>query len=301
MSANKILKPVLALMLALIFILSEGKPAIAYNADVHYDLTYVLAIEAKYSSADAAKIALCDQGVDEDPLTDADVVSRSPKKFEGIWPVDNPDYLKPLVQNFRYHFVEEKTLSTVWNTQVRESKELCDLGVFLHALQDNFSHRLYLARGEHFIPNRKEFETDKTYAVDYTRDAGYAHTKDNPTMARAMAFNVYRLLVLYRWRQKLDFKDKTLEELEKFIAATYPEIEQRLDLLRWIDADRGKCPYQLDSKNPLISFCPFYVVTTTSVNSTALGQSLPAKKEKVASLEKLGAHLGFYPTPTATH
>lgn len=189
----------------------EERPP-AYNAGVHFDLTYILALKAGFTAADAEKIAKCNQGVDDDQSTVATA--------GGV--------LSKTSVNFRFHFVKKATLSDLWHKKIKTSKNLCNLGVFLHALQDNFSHRDSLDKGHHGV----------SYDPDYT------HT--DTAKARRMAYNTYRILMFYRWYQnkkQLNLggqAQKSVKAMESYIFGEYPKIEQQLDILRWFKVQRTR-------------------------------------------------------------
>jgi len=193
-----------------------------FNADVHYDLTYILAIEAGFSTDEAKVIAKCDQGVDEDETT----VAKAPDVgLEWKWPPVSAS-VKPDSPNFRFHFVQKKQLDDLWNNQIKKGANLCTLGVFLHALQDNFSHRNDLSDGWHGL-------------------TGVDDTSHDLEMSRKMAYNTYRILVLYRWYRhheeiplvgngKGGARSTDVKTWGDYIKISYPLVEQELDLLQWL-------------------------------------------------------------------
>ena len=233
----------------------SGNPR-SYNADVHYDLTYVLALKAGFTPADAEKVAKCDQGVDDDQSTVATASGT----------------LSKTSSNFRYHFVERATLSDLWHKKIKTTSNLCNLGVFLHALQDNFSHRDHLADGHHGL----------SYDPDYTH-------KDS-AKARRMAYNTYRSLLFYRWYQnnrRLQLGGKVITDvkgLESYIFAQYPKVEQELDLLRWLAAERTDKPWVL---------VPVYYPRYVNAAHKTVGVGIPASKG-VESLKAEGAKLEIF-------
>ncbi|NMC00342.1 MAG: hypothetical protein GYA35_08705 [Thermoanaerobaculaceae bacterium] len=112
-------------------------PSGHYGEDVHLDLTEVLAEAAGFSETDARVIGVMDQGVDE--------------KFPaGLWS-DN---------NALYHFTTEERRDELWN-QFEESGSLEDLGTYLHAEQDSFSHAGYNAGIGHLFDGKSPDNTAK--------------------------------------------------------------------------------------------------------------------------------------------
>jgi len=116
-----------------------------YEEDVHKALTEVLAFAAGFSSDNAARIGAVDQGVDDNPNT-------SP--FAGY------DARRD------YHFTTRRRRAALW-TQFVDSADrrdlngaLGDLGTFLHAEQDSFSHEGYNPLFGHLFDGHAP---DKTY------------------------------------------------------------------------------------------------------------------------------------------
>jgi RHS repeat-associated protein len=92
-----------------------------YEIDVHRYLTAVLSRAAGMSPMVASQIARADQGVDDSILT-------SP--FWAPWNLDEN------------HFTTDEVRQQMWQ-QFEQTGSAADLGVFLHAEQDRFSHAGY--------------------------------------------------------------------------------------------------------------------------------------------------------------
>lgn len=254
----------LALVCAFLLLGGVSEPALsatqkrpqAYNADVHYDLTYILAVKAGFSKADAEKVAKCNEGVDDDQSTVATALGTGDSASS----------------NFRFHFVKKETLSDLWHNKIKSGKNLCNLGVFLHAVQDNFSHRDHLKNGHHGL----------SYDPDYTH-------KDT-AKARRMAYNTYRLLIFYRWydsgkKVKLGGQvRKNVSAVEQYVSQEYPKIEQQLDLLRWLKVERTKRPWVLQLYG--------YIRYVNGAHET-MGIKVPESKG-VQSLKSEGAKLEIF-------
>ena len=110
-----------------------------YEIDVHYYLTYYLAKQTGcFSSAEAQQIANADQYVDENPET--------MPGFGGNTPISDP---RPNYQqqqaNIDYHALHagshQPYLNMHWRRATGAGANLGELGVYLHYLQDTFSHR----------------------------------------------------------------------------------------------------------------------------------------------------------------
>jgi RHS repeat-associated protein len=152
--------------------LSRIDPLGLYEADVHHDLTFALAIRVGFSREDAATIANADQGVDDSPQTGpfASVAAR---------------------QDF--HFTTQARRDQM--LQAAEGADSLDEGLFifgqfLHAEQDSYAHQRGLTDrdGEPYGP---EFG----HAMDGTApDKTYLR----PLLALKMAHDTYELLRRYR-------------------------------------------------------------------------------------------------------
>jgi len=106
----------------------DGKdPTGLYEQDVHYALTYALARAAGFSRAMARAVAAADQGLDDDSATSAMHISLSREAIS-------------IRANF--HFTSPERRRAMYNTFSR-SHQPRDLGRYLHARQDAYSHRGY--------------------------------------------------------------------------------------------------------------------------------------------------------------
>ena len=119
-------------------------PTGLYEKDVHDDLTEVLALAAGISAPVAKQIASGDQGVDDNPAT-------SPM---GMSPVGDAVQIRA-----DYHFTSEARRSELYS-DFKKSGKPGDLGVYLHAKQDSYSHAGYGARFGHLFAGHAP---DKTF------------------------------------------------------------------------------------------------------------------------------------------
>jgi hypothetical protein len=109
-----------------------------YEIDVHRYLTAALSRAAGFSPAVATEIAKANQGVD-------DSIWTSP--FLAPWNLDEN------------HFTAPKIRDEMWR-QFERTGSLSDLGVFLHAHQDSYSHAGYRPIPGHLFDGHAP---DKTY------------------------------------------------------------------------------------------------------------------------------------------
>lgn len=92
-----------------------------YDRDVHYDLTKGIGQQVGMCAANAAKVASADQGMDDDIWT-------SPMPPENVKARE------------LYHFTTRDRLGDL-RRQAFDSGSLYAMGVYLHALQDSYSHQ----------------------------------------------------------------------------------------------------------------------------------------------------------------
>jgi RHS repeat-associated protein len=129
-----------------------------YEQDVHRDLTSVLALAAGFDAATATAIGNATQGVDDDP-------KRGP-------------YVS-IAARRNFHFTTEERRNQLWDTFVTTGSET-DLGTFLHAEQDSYSHAGYGPVAGHGTALPNPFAPDKTYT--------------DPAKANQMATDTYQRL-----------------------------------------------------------------------------------------------------------
>lgn len=142
----------------LLAILSAAPVARAYEADIHYSTTYVLARAAGWPQADALTIASANQGVDENPDTVAALeVEAAPAPSSTRYSMSS---LRQAEKNLKFHcFSKTREQGERISADVRKvmaghfaavgeqdadprrnSRRLIALGVALHCLQDAHSH-----------------------------------------------------------------------------------------------------------------------------------------------------------------
>jgi RHS repeat-associated protein len=109
-----------------------------YERDVHYSLTYYLAVKAGFNRNQATQIASANQGVDESSVT-GPFVGREARRD--------------------YHFVTPERLNQMLQAAYTTG-DLSLLGQFLHAFQDTYSHAGYGPTIGHLLAGTAP---DKTY------------------------------------------------------------------------------------------------------------------------------------------
>jgi RHS repeat-associated protein len=136
-----------------------------YEVDVHHALTMVLARAAGMSPRVARQISRGNQGVDDNPAT-------SPM---GRSPVGRAVQIRA-----DFHFTSAERRQELWSN-FTESRNAGDLGVFLHAQQDSYSHAGYGPRFGHL--------SAWTWPD---------HTYNDVNKANTMAFDTYNRLIAAR-------------------------------------------------------------------------------------------------------
>jgi len=133
-----------------------------YERDVHYNLTYYLAVKAGFSKNQARIIASANQGVDESKVTGP---------FAGVQARRD------------YHFVTQERLRQMYD-QAYKTGDLELMGQFFHAFQDSYSHAGYEPKRGHIIDGTAP---DKTY--------------NDPEKANEMAKATYEYMIIFVKRQ----------------------------------------------------------------------------------------------------
>ncbi|VTU18341.1 hypothetical protein H4CHR_00166 [Variovorax sp. PBS-H4] len=126
-------------------------PAWSWESDVHYGLTQWLALKAGFTPEEAGWIAKGDESVDESPFTNPVVqtmlsscVASSDTGAAGVRRNHFPAEVSPPAPPADRHVVPGK----VWDGGIRtpharpiQRSQFQDLGAYLHALQDSWSHQ----------------------------------------------------------------------------------------------------------------------------------------------------------------
>lgn len=110
-----------------------------WEREIHYELTRLLAVAAGFDSADAREIATWNARADSDP-------DKTPMT---LFSVD---------QRKRYHFTTLERRMELSRAAL-DSGSLSDLGLFLHAEQDSFSHFGYGPALGHFFAGHRPDQT----------------------------------------------------------------------------------------------------------------------------------------------
>jgi RHS repeat-associated protein len=113
-------------------------PTGQYEEDVHRDLTTLLALAVGFDADTAAAIGNATQGVDDDPKTSPYASVRARRDF---------------------HFTSQERRDQLWGA-FELSGSTRDLGAFLHAQEDSYSHAGYGPRIGHVLAGHAP---DKTY------------------------------------------------------------------------------------------------------------------------------------------
>ena len=144
-------------------------PTGLYEIDVHYYLTYYLAIKTGcFTDAEAREIANGNQGVDENPATSpAYGGDERQRKVNAFYHALHPGSHRPYL---RAHWK---------NASMGRGGDLSALGVYLHYAQDTFSHLGYT--------DPEWGHATGTHAVD--------KTDENPAKSLKMARATWRVLV----------------------------------------------------------------------------------------------------------
>ncbi|HEX7955432.1 MAG TPA: RHS repeat-associated core domain-containing protein [Pyrinomonadaceae bacterium] len=125
---------------------SKTDPLGLYELNVHYYLTYYLVSNHPcFSGGDAKQVAEGDQGTDEDPKTmPGPGWKESSWDPTGVLDQSTPDYDQQL-KNMDYHALHPGAQAgagspRLWQGAMQGGGNLQGLGVYLHYLQDTFSH-----------------------------------------------------------------------------------------------------------------------------------------------------------------
>lgn len=175
--------PVLGCLGVPLVIVMFTPTAEAWEADVHYGLTKVLALRAGFTETSAEEVAQANQKVDTDPATDAvSVIVRSVICNRSMAEADQGSML---VQ--KLHFPATAYIPSLPNERpvkpdsphsgqdVASAKDLKSLGSALHVYQDSWSHR-----GESDVPIGKfmQIQPKRVWSHPSNRGGWASHNAD---------------------------------------------------------------------------------------------------------------------------
>jgi RHS repeat-associated protein len=187
-------------------------PTGKYEEDVHRDLTTVLALAAGFDAQAAVAIGNADQGIDEGSETEP---------FAGVGARRD------------YHFTTSERRDQMW-ASFEASGQSGDLGAFLHAEQDSYSHAGYGPGTGHMLAGHAP---DKTY-----NDPGRADNMAKDTYGRLSAAaarlgidpqnqvawsRIAKLVGDFNKARTRDEKDKTLGQLRDVIKEARQEQQRQ--------------------------------------------------------------------------
>jgi hypothetical protein len=189
-----------------------------YEQDVHRDLTRLLSYAAGYSWNQATEIGNADQ--------DVDGPSRS------AW--------HSLSNRRNYHFTTDARRDQLW-TRALSSGDIDDLGTFLHAEQDSYSHAGFGPLFGHFFAGKFP---DKTYT--------------NPAKADTMSLDTYSALLQAGVQIGTEAGPVPIDEIMPFVQAfnrakTDEDKEIQLNFIRqYVDQ------YRNDHEDDKLKDLPFH-------------------------------------------
>jgi len=173
-------------------------PTGTYQEDVHLDLTTVLAFAVGFNYQTAAAIGMADQGVDEDPAT----YSNAPGGED---------------TRAAYHFTSESRRVELWEA-FEASGSTKDLGTFLHAQQDSYSHAGFGPKAGHAAAGTAP---DKTY--------------NNAAKANLMAAGTYGKLAAAAAKLGISPANKVEWERIKALVSAFNATKTRQEKARILD------------------------------------------------------------------
>jgi hypothetical protein len=230
--------PWLGLLLMLVLLLAPAR-ATAFESDVHYGLTYWLALQAGFEPLQAQIIATGDQRVDSGDMPDIDLVAiyaclgkdeisarrAGEHHYPSAAPVPAPPETRAVVADSSA--AKKAALTTLEVNPSQASYRLLQLGEGLHTLQDSWAHQ-----GVPSVPRLGDdrFPCDSGLAWGHpeTRGGPGSHRADLtmywPADTVAMAQATYEILTHYPLisgtQRNARHWDEVRPELDNFIKAS---------------------------------------------------------------------------------
>jgi len=183
-----------------------------YERDVHRDLTTVLATAVGFDQRTATAIGNADQGVDDDSRTNpfASVEARR-----------------------QYHFTTIERRMELWNAFM-ESGSIRDLGRYLHAEQDSYSHEGFGAIFGHLFAGHTP---DRTYSDPAKADRMALDTYEalrtaadrlrSDKTARVEWSKIEVLVTEFNRAQRAEDKAEILDQVRRVVDVTQAEKKER--------------------------------------------------------------------------
>jgi hypothetical protein len=154
----------LASLLSLLLIIGSAVPALAYDVDTHYLLTYYLARKVGYSPDQAQRIASADESMDTDPNVKPAIGLGSPdnqavlRNFHAF--LDNG-----LPSPDEQQAAQQAQADALWDQAVATK----NVGQYLHFLQDEYAHEGFTDILGHLLyghaPDALGSDLDKSWAM----------------------------------------------------------------------------------------------------------------------------------------
>jgi RHS repeat-associated protein len=182
-----------------------------YREDVHYDLTRVLALAAGYDLEQAKAIASANQAIDTGMTASTNVI--------GALFLDSGS---------EYHFTSPRRRAEL-EAKARSSRAAEDIGAYLHALQDSYSHSGYRAPLGHGLDSIVAW----TLCPDSCLDPD--DSSQDPSKAMGAALASYEALAAFFGGDPAVAFEEIADLVREYLRLPEDELEQRQDILDRIE------------------------------------------------------------------
>ncbi|HEV7645242.1 MAG TPA: hypothetical protein VGO50_14960 [Pyrinomonadaceae bacterium] len=195
-------------------------PALAYEEDTHFQMTYVICRSVGFTHDEALIVAAVDQGMDDSPGV---VANGNLGPFKGVWPNEDEEWMwHALDKRGRMNAAGVLTIrDQLFQAALDETtprNKLIRLGVFFHFQQDTWAHRHH--------DNANHLSRDKY--ITYNTPVGHAfyfNQPDRPPLDPVAALMCLEDGVIYaRW-----FLKNGLQRNPSGFLLDYVPVESRED------------------------------------------------------------------------
>ena len=231
-------------MAAGIFVFST--PALAYEEDTHFQMTYVICRSVGFTHEEALIVAAVDQGMDDSPGVVANTGPIPHPEAEWMWhALDGYGLFQGGTMKVKGILARRDQLFQDALKETTVANKLIRLGVFFHYQQDTWAHRHHYIMNPVFGPGYDPNHLSRNNYVTYNTPTGHApdgYSPDRPPYDPVAALMDLEDGVIYASR----FLKEGLGRTPRTFLANYVYQGNNGDDRTWNDPRKGSYFHQID-------------------------------------------------------